>query len=729
MKRCVCIFAAWLVAASVVALAGGKAAVALAAPLAGSRTAERQIVQPIDETRLVTLAGNTHPMARAESDRGPVPDGLVLDHLLLQLKRSPERERALVELIDELHDPRSANFHRWLTARELGERFGPAADDISAIVGWLQSHGLKVNLVYPSGMVMDVTATAGQLREAFHTEIHYYNAHGEQHIANAADPQIPAALAPVVTGFAALHDFRPRAQMRRHFSFPYQGVELYELGPSDFATIYNLGPLWDALDPIRGAGQTIVVLEDSDMKPADWTLFRADFALSSYAGTFEQIHPQPESGTNNCYDPGTNADESEAALDAEWSGAVAPDAAIELASCRDTATTFADLIAGQNLLNSSSPPPIMSDSYGGCEASYGSSGNAAYERLWQQAAAEGTSVFVAAGDEGAAECDAGRDYATHGIAVDGTASTPYDVAVGGTDFLDFVDGTTSEYWKQTNGAGEESALSYVPEMTYNDSCASSILYTYEGYLSGNAFCNSSTGESDLVIAGGSGGPSEVYQQPSWQKGVFGTVNNGWRDLPDVSLFAGDGFYTHAYVYCMSDTNEGGAPCDYSNSADAYLNSAGGTSFSSPAFAGIQALVDQKTGSRQGNPNYVLYFLAAGEYGSDAHPNLGNLAACNTANGNTIGAACVFYDVTSGDNDMPCRGKDDCYTVSGDIFGVLSKSSESLEVAYPSAAGWDFATGLGSVNITNLVNSWPESAGGAPTTVIDADPKPVATGSR
>lgn len=707
MKRCVCIFPALFVAASAVTLAAGNQPGGVAAPLEGSRIAQRQIVQPIDETRLVTLAGNTHPMARAEFDRGPVPDGLVLEHLMLQLKRSPEREQALVELIDELHDPHSANFHRWLTARELGQQFGPSADDISAVASWLQVHGLKVNVVYPSAMVMDVTATAGQLREAFHTEIHYYNVRGEQHIANAADPQIPAALGRVVTGFAALHDFRPRAHMRRHFSFPYQGVELYELAPSDFATIYNLGPLWHAMDPIRGAGQTIVVLEDSDMRPADWTRFRAAFALSSYAGTFAQIHPQPQSLATNCYDPGTNADESEAALDAEWAGAVAPDAAIELASCRDTSTTFADLIAGQNLLNSASPPPIMSDSYGGCELSYGRSGNAAYEHLWQQAAAEGTSVFVAAGDEGAAECDAGLEYATHGIAVDGTASTPYDVAVGGTDFLDFVDGTTSEYWTTTNGAGEESALSYVPEMTYNDSCASSILYTYEGYPSGNAFCNSSAGESFLFVAGGSGGPSQVYQKPSWQQEVFGAVNNRRRDLPDVSLFAGDGLFTHAYVYCMSDTNEGGAPCHYSDSKAAYFNSAGGTSFSSPAFAGIQALVNQKTGSRQGNPDYDLYAMAAAEYGSNQNPNTGNLEACNTANGKAIGAACVFYDVTSGDNDVPCKGKEDCYTVSGDVFGVLSTSSESLEVAYPSAGGWDFATGLGSVNITNLVNSWPQ----------------------
>lgn len=674
---------------------------------AGSRTAPRQILQPIDETRLVELRGNTHPMARPEYDRGPVPDGMLLDHLLLQLKRSPEREQALARFIDELHDPRSPNFHRWLSARQFGERFGPAADDISGVAGWLQQHGIQVNTVYPSGMAMDLSASAAQVREAFHTEIRYYSVGGEQHIANAADPRIPAALHPVVAGFAALHDFRPHSHLRPHLSFPFQGFEFYELGPQDFATIYNLKPLWNAPSPIRGEGETVVVLEDSDIKPDDWTTFRSNFGLAAYRGTLSQIHPPPGSGPDNCGDPGATFDESEAALDAEWAGAVAPDAAIELASCRDTRTTFADLIAGQNLLNSSNPPPIMSDSYGGCEAGYGESGNAAYATLWQQAVAEGVSVFVAAGDEGAAECDAGLHYATQGIAVDGTASTPYDVAVGGTDFLDYVSGTTGDYWSLSNGYGGESALSYVPEMTYNDSCASGIFSTFEGYSSGLDFCNSMPGQPDLFVAGGSGGPSQVYGKPSWQTGVFGVKDNGRRSLPDVSLFAGDGLFTHAYVYCMSDPSQGGVPCQYLDPRDAFFNSAGGTSFSAPAFAGIQALVNQKTGDRQGNPNYVLYRLAAGEYGTNQDPNSANLAACNTANGNAIGAACVFYDVSSGDNDVPCKGTDNCFTAPGDTYGVLSISSTDLEVAYPSGGGWDFASGLGTVNITNLVNRWPE----------------------
>ena len=210
--------------------------------------------------------------------------------------------------------------------------------------------------------------------------------------------------------------------------------------------------------------------------PADVVTFRKAFGLSSYSGTFTQIHP----GTG-CTDPGLNADEVEAALDAEWAGAVAPDAAVELASCADTATNFGGFIAAQGLLDLQTPPPIISVSYGNCEASLeGPSGNAYIFGLWQQAASEGVSVFVAAGDGGPAGCDnfdlPVPNWAITGIAANGFASTPYNVATGGTDFIDTAEGTNSTYWSLTNTASGKSAKSYVPEMTWNDTCGSNILY-------------------------------------------------------------------------------------------------------------------------------------------------------------------------------------------------------------------------------------------------------------
>jgi len=693
----------------------------------GSSSATPRILSPIDETKLVQLSGNTHPLARAEFDGGPVQEGLFLNHMFLMLQRSPEQEAALEELIDELHNPQSTNYHQWLTPQEFGERFGPSTADIGIVTEWLLSHGLQVNAVYPSGMLIDISGTAGQVQQAFHTEIHQYTVQGVEHIANSGDPQIPAALAPVIKGFASLHDFMPHplvhnagavqkdtktgqwipAGAQPNFSFSYSGSEQYDVGPQDFATIYNLTPLLKA--GVTGAGQTIVVIEDTNMKAADWTSFRSAFGLSSYSGTLTQVNPAPPSGSNNCSNPGTNSDEIEAALDAEWAGAVAPNATIELASCADTRTTFGGLIAAQNLLNSKTPPPIMSVSYGECESQLGSSGNALYSATWQQAVAEGTSVYVAAGDEGAASCDPDASYATHGIAVSGFASTPYNVAVGGTDFQDYADNTISSYWTTTNGSGDLSVKSYVPEMTWDTSCATSVLFAYEGYTSGTGFCNSTTGKKNFLNDGaGSGGPSSVYTKPTWQAGVVGISSDGKRDLPDVSSFAADGLWTHALIFCMSDTSQGGVPCTYTNSTDALYNSAGGTSFAAPAFAGIQALVNQKTKARWGNPNTIFYSLAAAEFGSAAKPNSANLTSCNATNGNAVGSTCIFRDVTKGDIDVVCSGTTNCYGSTAGrnaLYGVLSTSSSSLSVAYPATTGWDFATGLGTVNINNLVNNW------------------------
>jgi subtilase family serine protease len=680
-----------------------------------------QITRSIDESNRVTLGGNTRPEANKANDRGAVPDALVLDHMQLLLKRPAAQEQALEKTIDGLYDRSSPSFHRWFTAGQLGQQFGPAAQDVQAVTAWLSAKGFTVNPIDPTAMVVDFSGTAGQVRSALHTEIHYLNVKGATHLANMSDPQIPAALAPAVAGIVSLHDFRPRkmSKPRPKYTFTAGGNTYQAVVPADLAMIYDLKPPFAA--GINGKGETVVVIEDTDVyTAADWTTFRSTFGLSVYTfGSFTTVHPNTASSHGNCTDPGVNGDDFEAILDAEWASAAAPNAAIELASCNDTRTTFGGLIALQNLLNTASPPPIVSISYGECEAYNGAAANTAYYLAYQQAAAEGVSVFAAAGDEGAASCDAGQSTSFQGIAVSGFASTPYNVAVGGTDFGDSFAGTNNSYWSKTNSSVSGSALSYVPEIPWNDSCAGTLgaIATIGSPVTYGAkgFCNTWIGRQFLDVVAGSGGPSgcasgvssptsyaavsgtcKGYTKPSWQAGVVGIPADGKRDIPDVSLFAADGVWGHYYVVCYSDPEGGGAPC---TGAPANWAGAGGTSFASPILAAMQALVDQKKAARQGNPNPVYYALAASEYGVAGNPN------CNSTLGKAVKSTCVFYDVTLGDIDVNCVGTIDCYLPSG-YDGVLSTSDSAYLPAYSMKTGWDFATGIGTVNANNLVNSWP-----------------------
>src|SRR5229473_2410343 len=501
--------------------------------------ARPRITQGISEMNRVALQGNIRPEARLANDRGPVASNFVMDHMLLQLKRSPEQEAALQQFIDELHTKDSPNFHHWLTAQEFGERFGLAKSDLDTVTAWLESHGLRVNVVYPSGMLIDFSGTAAQVRKAFQTEIHYLDVKGEKHVGNISDPRIPAALTPVVAGIVSLHDFRPHAmhkmrQPRSQFTFPDSlGGTNYAVVPADLAKIYNLNPLFSA--GISGQGQTIVLIEDTDVfSSSDWTTFRSTFGLSGYtSASFTQVHPRPPTGPNNCGAPGTFAPNSaEAILDAEWASASAPSAAIEMAACADTSVTFGGLIAIQNLINASTTSPsIMSISYGQCETVNGAAANASYNSAYQQAVAEGVSVFVAAGDSGAAGCDNSAAEATHGIGVNAFASTPNNVAVGGTDFSDTYSGTNATYWNSSNTTAFGSAMSYLPEIPWNDSCAGALLSTYGGFSPTYAppsLCNDpSLGSVVLSTVAGGGGPSQCASGTPSTAGIVSGSCAGW----------------------------------------------------------------------------------------------------------------------------------------------------------------------------------------------------------
>lgn len=675
------------------------------------------ITRPIDEAQRTVLRGNRHPLARVEFDRGTAPAGLPMRRMMLVLKRSDEQEMALKTLLADQQANGSPHFHQWLSSEQFGKQFGPSDSDIEKVTGWLNAHGFQVAGVAKGRTAIEFSGTAGQVEEAFSTAIHSYEVNGEQHWANAAEPSIPSAMTPVVRGVLTLHNFPRHSNAVIHgqpvkpkqgaaspyFTFTSGQTTYYGLGPTDFATIYDVLPLWKA--GIDGTGQTIAIVGETNINISDVNSFRSLFGLPANAPKVILNGP----------DPGIVGDETEAVLDVSWSGAVAKNATIDLVVSASTDTSLGVDLSALYIVDND-VAPVMSESYGECELALGSAGNAFYNALWQQAAAEGITVMVSAGDSGSAVCDNfnGSSFATRGLAVNGFASTPYNVAVGGTDF-DQSATNIATYWNPTNDpTTASSAKSYIPETTWNQSCGAQGL---------NGCGPSAT---NLNIVGGSGGPSSCsnmngnftclggYRKPSWQVGN-GVPQDGVRDLPDVSLFASSGFNGSFYIICEADFSPFGPipgysqPCSLTNFSFVGL---GGTSASSPAFAGMMALVNQKMGiegqsARQGNANYVLYNLAA-QSG----------ASCNSSTQTGATSSCIFHDVTKGSNAVPCYpGTPNCGTAPANGLGVLVDPNNTTTPAWMTTAGYDMATGLGTVDAFNLVNAWGSVAMTQTTTTL------------
>lgn len=683
------------------------------------------VTRLVDESRLVTLKGNVHPLARPEFDIGTAQPDLPLRRMLLVLKRSPEQEFALRKLLDDQQDKASSNYHKWLTPDEFGAQFGPADQDISAVTNWLQSHGLQVGHVSHGKTVIEFSGSESQLEEALHTQIHKYLVEGEEHSANASDPQIPEALAPIVAGVRALNNFRPSRLSRLAgaftrnkadgkvipapgskplLTFPAGGCGVqpencYAVGPWDFATIYDSLPAWNSSPAIDGTGETIAIVGETDINLQDVADFRNFFGLPAYnqtgGPTLKVIHDGPAPGIL------TDGEESESDLDVEWSGAVAKGANVDFVVGESTETTFGIDLSALRIVDENLAP-VMSESYGICELFIGTAGNQFYSAMWQQAAAQGITVMLSSGDGSSAGCDNFDRLgpATHGLAVSGFSSTPYNVSVGGTDFNDLTDALT--FWNTSNAATTQaSALSYIPETTWDDNCTNPVFGNLLGF-SNNAETNCNNGQlinfGFVNIIGGSGGKSSCissdgvnasscakgYPKPSWQNAP-GVPADGARDVPDVSLFAASGSPSGSfYIICEADL-VGGSSCDPNNPATGFLG-IGGTSASSPAFAGIMALVNQQQQSRQGNANFVLYNLARN-------------------------APTSFHDVTTGTIRVPCQtNSKDCKTSrSGDQFGILN--------GYDTAVGYDLATGIGSVDVNQLLQNWNLAKFTATTTIL------------
>jgi subtilase family serine protease len=793
-----------------------------------------RIVDQIDENRLVTLKGNTHPFANAKNDRGPVSPDLPMTDLILVLSRDPRHQAAFDRFVASQYDPSSPNFHHWLSPDQVGAEFGPSLADIGAISKWLTGHGFSLGEVTRDRMSIRFSGTAALVESTFHAEIHNLEVKGVQHIGNMNDPRIPSALTPVVVGVKSLHNFFPRPlhrlgskvtrdsatgkwqrvadqpadsalnstarpeRVRPQFgvSVPASGNNkaylVEDVAPYDFATIYNLLPLWNASTPIDGTGQTIAIAGTSDIVLSDVTTFRSTFGLPAYTSSNQPtVIPGNSQPLTVCTSTSSNAlcgidDLIENTLDVEWAGSVATGANITLVASYPASVSDDNLYDSESYIVTNKTANIMNVSYGLCELGNGTAGNVQYYNLWQTASSEGIAVIVAAGDGGSAECDdagdsVGNPYsAQYGLSVNGLASTPYNTAVGGTDFnwcslASTTECTPAPYWNSTNAANGSSAIGYVPEVPWNDTCANPLAVGYLEQWATSSYANDVGGVTDTETAcnfvynnwqevetntggsssgvnlavfvdavGGGGGASgcvvndgsdvsscvssttttgtsygsiplvsDGWPKPSWQAGVSGIPSDGVRDIPDTAFFASDGYLSgSAYLICVSDV----AACTYTAASEPFAQEVGGTSVSAPAMAGVMALINQKAGSAQGSPNVELYTLAAQQTYSSC-----SAESATTANG------CYFNDIDTNTNALPCdygatEGNPstagivspNCSVIhAGDLIGILP--------GYSAAAGYDQATGLGSLNIANVVNAWPAATTGTGTAIVTVTP--------
>ena len=734
----------FLVLSAVLAsLCSGIAGTAFAQSAAAPRIPAR-VTQIVDEGNLTTLRGNVHRLARPEFDRGAVADSQPANRMIILLTRSPEQETSLRQLLDQQQDKSSPSYHAWLTPDQFGRQFGPADSDIQAVTDWLTARGFTGIKVGAGRTTIEFSGNIGQVRNAFHTEIHHFMVNGKAHMASVSDPQIPSALAPVIAGVLSLHDFRPKShahslgtfrrtkatrEVEPLFTFNGCGSKganpCYAVGPGDFAKIYNLptgticgGAVCD------GTGVTIAIVQDSNLNVADVQAYRSIFGLPANFTTNNVILNGPDPGIQG--PSSATDDEIEADLDAQLSGGVAPGATINVVVSEDSQSIG---VAGIDLsaiyIIDNNFAPILSESFGSCESGLTAAGAQFYDALWQQASAQGITAILSTGDSGSDSCDQGssNDFSTTGLGVSGLASTPFNVAIGGTDFQNGAN--PSPFWKTTNAPSTQvSANGYVPESTWNDSCASTAI---TGNL-GLATCsvttiNQNSGTSPTAgidIVGGGGGPSTITSsgttlvnpKPSWQSGVTGNPADGARDIPDLSFFAGDGLNGSFYIICQMDANSGTgsstSSCDL-NSPFNDFQGVGGTSAGAPSFAGIMALINQKTGQRQGNPNYVLYQLYKKNTAGTICPSAASPAA-----------TCIFYDTVTGNNSIACQGgTPNCSnTTSGTgQYGVLVDPAHTTTPAWTTTTGYDLATGLGSVNVANLITAWSTATFTADTVAI------------
>lgn len=717
-----------------------------------------RVTQAIDASQTVQLARSVHPKAQAQYDQGVVDPQLQLGYVTLLTSPSPSQQRTLDRLLAEQQDPSSPNYHQWLTPEQYADRFGLSQNDVTRITAWLKAQGLTVRSVSRGRNSIIVSGTAAQFESMFQTEIHRYEVDGESHYANATPLKVPGALSGIVTVVRGLHDFRLKPmnlRQRMHPEYFDSSLQFTFLAPGDIKTIYNVAPLYSA--GIDGTGQKLAVVGQTDIYLADINDFRSGFGFSQISGCTTNTNGVVTACNSTKFkyvlvqgdtEPGTPSkcgDLAEADLDIEWSGATARNAQIIYVNsplvwnsgCTAPTNNNGGVESALSYAIQNVVAPVISMSYGICEAQASND-----ETELQQANAQGITILNSSGDTSAAGCDGFTNnttppnLATGGLAVGYPASSPEVTGVGGTA-VPFAD-TGSPFWGTSNtGTDLGSALGYVPEQSWNDPAEFAAFCIAN---SGNSFCthfnitSALTAQEALGLGGGGGGASNCFTetagvcqagfpQPTWQQGLQVTgAPAGVRYVPDISLLASPNFT--GYIYCTPLSELGGTGST-SSCASGITNAlagcagggtcsvVGGTSASTPVFAGMVAMLNQyfqgALPNGLGNINPMLYKLAKTPSNTAFH----QLTSASSSNNN------VVYCAGGTPSNQPVALR--CPGASGTIGQIGYQASN-----FDANTGYNLVTGLGSIDLNQLALLWAANRA-ASTTALAASASQIVLG--
>ena len=627
------------------------------APAVCQTPLQNRITQPIRSTAVTELRGSANPRAQAAFDVGSVDPSTQIPGMTIYFKPSAAQQAGLDTLLQQQQTPGSPLYHKWITPAEYAARFGLSASDLDEVKTWLEQQGFSVDRVANSHNAITFSGTVGQVEAAFQTRIDHYSINGVMHRANAVPLSIPSALASVVLSVRNISDFRPHPLHR--------SAHVNAAGPqytfnSGGSHLHFLSPGDVAviynLNPLYSSGYTG---SGQTIAVAGQSAIKAsDIANFQKAAGLSQKAPQTTlvPNTGVSTENDSSGDEDESDIDIEWAGAIAQGATVNFVYVGNNQN--ASVFDAIQYAVDKNIGKVISNSYGACEVKFPATEVAALESIFMQANAQGQTIVSAAGDLGATDCDnsATTNQATQGLAVDLPASSPYVTGMGGTEFAADLN-SPSTYWNSTNDSNQTSAIQFIPEKVWNDSSTS------------------------LGIEAGGGGQSILFGKPSWQKGT-GVPSDGKRDVPDISLNASPNH--DGYLYCAS-----GSDADSSSCSNGFLDSkgvpnvAGGTSFGAPIFAGVLAILSQRAQAKGlGNVNPEIYSLAATDYST------------------------AFHDTTNGNNQVPCK--------------IGSTGCTSSPIGFSATAGYDLASGWGSIDAANFVNAYMSSTtSNATTTVLTA----------